>query len=98
MLLSNRIGRIQSQLNSTAKDLTTLKSGAIGMGQRIMAMESSSSVRGTDADDIPASVRPYSEATHLLEMGVSREEVASRCGLSRAESSLLDALRKKPTA
>lgn len=99
VILQSRLVKLQQQFAELEKGLSSLKSGAIGMGQRILAMEKSGSAAGSNLqEDIPLANRPYSEATHLLEMGVSREEVASRCGLSRAEASLLDALRKKPTA
>ncbi|MDO3382566.1 DUF2802 domain-containing protein [Gilvimarinus algae] len=88
---------LRSEQGRLKKELALLHSGAVGMGQRILAMEQRTQADPGLADDGDMS-RPYSEATHLLSLGLDRDEVASRCGLSRAEASLLDALRKKPTA
>lgn len=84
----------QQQLKKLERELALLQSGAVGMGQRILAMESQKNTR-TDSSSNDARLKPYSEATHLLSLGVDRDEVANRCGLSRAEASLLDALRTK---
>ncbi|MDO3385032.1 DUF2802 domain-containing protein [Gilvimarinus sp. SDUM040013] len=98
-LLSRRNISLHIKITEVEKELSSLKAGAIGMGQRILAMEGSVSPRSpAPQSDVAVNSRPYSEATHLLEKGISRDEVASRCGLSRAEASLLDALRKKPTS
>jgi Flp pilus assembly protein CpaB len=96
--------RLQRQQRAAAqrqqkleRDMSLLQSGAVGMGQRIMAMESSVSARSDAANSSAAAAKPYSEASHLLSLGLDKDEVASRCGLSRAEASLLDALRtQKP--
>ena len=76
------------------RELALLQSGAVGMGQRIMAMESRKNTP-VDTSGGDSRLKPYSEASHLLSLGVDRDEVANRCGLSRAEASLLDALRHK---
>lgn len=75
------------------RDVSLLQSGAVGMGQRIMAMESNSSARADANSPGAPAAKPYSEANHLLSLGLHKDEVASRCGLSRAEASLLEALR-----
>jgi hypothetical protein len=38
--------------------------------------------------------QPYSQAAQLFKMGLDSEEVARRCGLSRAEASLLEVMQK----
>lgn len=96
--LHARIRRVQARLYAAEQEVASLKSSAIGMGQRILALEKTGARPAVGGEDAPVAARSYSEATHLLEMGVSRDEVASRCGLSRAEASLLDALRKKPAS
>ncbi len=86
----------EQALAKLGKELAGLRTGAVGMGQRIIAMEKSQSDRQSSPEADSANLRPYTEATHLLSLGLGKDEVASRCGLSRAEASLLDALRKKP--
>ncbi|WP_339615303.1 DUF2802 domain-containing protein [uncultured Gilvimarinus sp.] len=85
----------QQALQKFERELALLQSGAVGMGQRILAMESQKNTQ-IDTSSGDTRLKPYSEATHLLSLGVDRDEVANRCGLSRAEASLLDALRSKP--
>ncbi|MCP8898350.1 DUF2802 domain-containing protein [Gilvimarinus xylanilyticus] len=93
--LSKKLEALEVEAAKRGKELNTLRSGAVGMGQRIVAMERQDKPGDPGAAD-GANARPYSEASHLLSLGLDRDEVASRCGLSRAEASLLDALRKKP--
>ncbi len=93
--LSKKLEALETEAETRRKELSTLRSGAVGMGQRIVAMERQDKTGDNSGAD-GGSARPYSEASHLLALGLDRDEVASRCGLSRAEASLLDALRKKP--
>ncbi|HEY7883934.1 MAG TPA: DUF2802 domain-containing protein [Cellvibrionaceae bacterium] len=76
------------------KDLGSLQSGAVRLGQRVLALEKRLLQTGS-ADMSGVDARSYTEATHLLDSGLDLDEVASRCGLSRAETSLLDTLRKR---
>lgn len=97
MALQRLLARLRQQNQALQEELASLRLSVVGMGKRILVSESAN--HKSVSEDKPAvDLRPYSEATHLLEMGLSKDEVASRCGLSRAEASLLDALRKKPTA
>ncbi|WP_020209496.1 DUF2802 domain-containing protein [Gilvimarinus chinensis] len=86
---------VQRDIAKLNKDLTAIKTGAVGMGRRIIAMEESHPQYQSSGALNSEGSRPYTEATHLLSLGLDKDEVASRCGLSRAEASLLDALRKK---
>jgi len=86
--------QLLQQLKTLERELALLQSGALGMGQRILAMEAQKNTR-LDTSGGDTNLKPYAEATHLLALGVDRDEVANRCGLSRAETSLLDALRAK---
>lgn len=92
-----RAGRVRRELNSRCealeKQVAQLKASSLTMGQRLLTLEKRqvSPTTASDKDTPPG----YREASHLLAAGVSPEEVASRCGLSRAEASLLDALRKR---
>lgn len=87
------------------RELTVANTGAVGMGQRLVAMEK----RLRDQEARPASsaqaqapvadytgddeFRTYSEAVRLFRSGLGSEEVARRCGLSRAEASLIEAMQ-----
>ncbi|WP_052481104.1 DUF2802 domain-containing protein [Gilvimarinus agarilyticus] len=98
-IMAIRQGKRAHQQNRQAlekleRELALLQSGAVGMGQRILAMESRKNTT-VDTSGGDSRLKPYSEASHLLSLGVDRDEVANRCGLSRAEASLLDALRHK---
>src|SRR5690625_3065135 len=69
-------------------------------GQRLIALEKrlakTEPGAGAFAMDNSGSDFPYSQANHLLEQGLDVEEVARRCGLSRAEVSLLGAMAMAP--
>jgi uncharacterized protein YoxC len=85
----------QTLLRHMMRELSASSNGAVGMGQRLLAMEKKLESNVTanrqkmdyQNDD---TFKPYSEAIQLLKMGVSTEEVSTRCGLSRAETSLLE--------
>lgn len=81
-----------------ARDLALATGGAVGMGQRLLAMEKR-------LKDAPASkpkidyhndeeFQPYAQAAQLFQLGLDAEEVARRCGLSRAEVSLMEMMQK----
>ena len=75
------------------QDLALQQKSVMTMGQRILALEKrlrDSGQRTSDTDS-----KPYADASNLLAMGIGLDDVASRCGLSQAEVSLLDALRKR---
>lgn len=94
LMTSLRLGRDQRErCAELERELAQLKTGMVNMGQRLLAMEKRSL---SVASSTPATEsRPYNEANQLLAAGVDLDEVASRCGLSRAEASLLEALRKR---
>lgn len=92
-----RAGRVRRELTSRCealeKQVAQLKASSLTMGQRLLTLEKRQVPPSAASDkDTP---QGYREASHLLAAGISPEEVASRCGLSRAEASLLDALRKR---
>ncbi len=92
-----QLDQVRSSHRRLENELAVSNSAAIGMGNRLIAMEKriaqgagQSAVVGTSSDqDLP-----YTEANQLFRMGVSVEEVARRCGLSRAEASLLQAMQE----
>lgn len=82
-----------------AREVAASSSGSVGMGQRLLAMEKRLQTSG---DRKPEKIdyynddefQPYSQAAQMFKMGMDAEEVARRCGLSRAEASLLEMMQK----
>lgn len=85
-------------LQKLARDLAASTSGSVGMGQRLLAMEKrlQSTQQKSEKIDVynDDEFQPYSQAAQLFQMGLDAEEVARRCGLSRAEASLLEVMQK----
>ena len=92
-------------------DLKLTNSGSIGMGKRLVAMEKNlQDVRiapvQAQAGSAPAPVAgkhslvdaQYTDAARLFGAGVSVDEVARRCGLSRAEASLIQLMQAQVSA
>lgn len=97
--------RVQQQAQTTEKllqkvmrDIAASTSGSVGMGQRLIAMEKRLQTQDKKADKIDyyndEEFQPYSQAAQLFKMGIDCDEVARRCGLSRAEASLLEMMQK----
>lgn len=85
------------------RDISVANTGSVGMGQRLLEMEKrlqqnsqKNSPNGYAKNDFAKDedFQPYSEAAQLFKMGLSSEEVANRCGLSRAEASLMEMMQK----
>ena len=81
------------------REVAASGSGSVGMGQRLLAMEKRLQANATkqpekidyyNDDDF----QPYSQAAQMFKMGMDCDEVARRCGLSRAEASLLEMMQK----
>lgn len=90
-------------IQKLTRDLAMSNSGSVGMGQRLLAMEkrlqeepkkSDQKIDYYNDDDF----QPYSQAAQLFKMGLDAEEVARRCGLSRAEASLIQMMQMKSDA
>jgi hypothetical protein len=79
------------------KEITLSNSGAVGMGQRLLSMEKrlQSAPPSTHKIDYynDEDFQPYSQAAQLFKLGLDSEEVARRCGLSRAEASLIEMMQ-----
>ena len=97
--------RVRQQARETEKlihklmrDVAASSSGSVGMGQRLLAMEKrlQSDVKKTEKIDYynDDEFQPYSQAAQMFKMGMDCDEVARRCGLSRAEASLLEMMQK----
>ncbi len=84
-------------------DLQVANSGSVGMGKRLLSVERSlqdtsrkqevletKTQRQTtnDLDEVP-----FAQANLLLNAGLAVEDVAKRCGLSRAEVSLMELMQ-----
>lgn len=80
------------------RDVAASSSGSVGMGQRLLAMEKRLQADTKKAEKIDYyhddEFQPYSQAAQLFKMGMDCDEVARRCGLSRAEASLLEMMHK----
>jgi uncharacterized protein YoxC len=85
-------------LEHLTREVAASNSGTVGMGQRLMAMEKriQSGLQKSEKIDYyqDEEFQPYSQAAQLFKMGLDAEEVARRCGLSRAEASLLEVMQK----
>ncbi|RYY77300.1 MAG: DUF2802 domain-containing protein [Gammaproteobacteria bacterium] len=87
----------EQALQKFARDLAMSSSGSVGMGQRLLAMEK----RLQEAQKADKKIdyyndedfQPYSQAAQLFKLGLDAEEVARRCGLSRAEASLIQMMQ-----
>ena len=87
----------ETLIQKMTRDLAMSTSGSVGMGQRLLAMEkrlqepqtSDRKIDYYNDDDF----QPYSQAAQLFKLGLDAEEVARRCGLSRAEASLIQMMR-----
>lgn len=84
-------------IQKLTRDLAMSNSGSVGMGQRLLAMEkrlqepqkSDQKIDYYNDEDF----QPYSQAAQLFKLGLDAEEVARRCGLSRAEASLIQMMQ-----
>src|SRR5690554_1851178 len=80
------------------RDVSAVNSGSVGVGQRLLAMEKR--LQNEEQKQQPVDLKAdeefqaYADAAQLFKMGFSSEEVASRCGLSRAEASLMEMMQK----
>lgn len=79
------------------RELTVSKSGSVGMGQRLLSMEKRLQAAPQTTQKIDyyndEDFQPYSQAAQLFKLGLDSEEVARRCGLSRAEASLIEMMQ-----
>src|SRR5690606_14077576 len=97
--------RVRQQNSETEKlihklmrDIAASSNGSVGMGQRLLAMEKrlQSDTKKPEKIDYynDDEFQPYSQAAQMFKMGMDCDEVARRCGLSRAEASLLEMMQK----
>jgi len=81
------------------KELAVSNTGSVGMGQRLLAMEKklqSAAKTQTKIDYYQDDeYQPYNQAAQLFKMGMDIDEVSRRCGLSRAEASLIHMMQSQ---
>jgi len=85
-------------IQKLTRELAVSNSGSVGMGQRLLAMEKRLQEEPKKSDQKidyynDEDFQPYSQAAQLFKMGLDAEEVARRCGLSRAEASLIQMMQ-----
>ena len=103
-MLSLKYVRRQAETNEKLiqklmREVAASSNGAVGMGQRLLAMEKRLQAEAAKpAEKIDYynddEFQPYSQAAQMFKMGMDCDEVARRCGLSRAEASLLEMMQK----
>ena len=92
-------GANEKLIQKLMREVAASSSGSVGMGQRLLAMEKRLQA---NANKQPEKIdyynddefQPYSQAAQMFKMGMDCDEVARRCGLSRAEASLLEMMQK----
>jgi uncharacterized protein YoxC len=92
-------GENEKLIQKLMREVAASSSGSVGMGQRLLAMEKRLQA---NANKQPEKIdyynddefQPYSQAAQMFKMGMDCDEVARRCGLSRAEASLLEMMQK----
>ena len=103
-VLSLKHVRRQAEVNEKLiqklmREVAASSSGSVGMGQRLLAMEKrlqANTAKKPEKIDYynDEEFQPYSQAAQMFKMGMDCDEVSRRCGLSRAEASLLEMMQK----
>jgi len=91
------VATLQGQLESLRKQMMELHTGAIGMGQRLQAVEGAMQQINDRQQELTMQDperRLYSRAAKMVELGADLDEVMSECELPKAEAELLISLRK----
>lgn len=88
--------KLYSRLNH---GLEVTNSGSIGMGRRLISLEkklvATASKTEENKQQLDGAFEPYTLAAQMIDAGVDDAEVARRCGLSRAEASLMQMMHKQ---
>jgi hypothetical protein len=97
-LVRKQAGDNERLIQKLMRDVAASSSGSVGMGQRLLAMEKRLHADAKKPEKIDYynddEFQPYSQAAQMFKMGMDCDEVARRCGLSRAEASLLEMMQK----
>lgn len=87
-------------LERLSSEIALATTGAVNMGQRLIAIEkrlyaepivAATPPKAAESDD--EDFEPYSRAAELFKAGLDCDEVVRRCGLSRAEVSLIQMMQ-----
>ncbi len=95
---------VSQMINKLAKELRAGQSGSVGMGRRVLALESrlrKTSERQeeiSESQQLTAFPTQYRQAAKMFENGDSVNDVATNCGLSRTEASLLSLMNRQKGA
>lgn len=83
-----------------ASEIALATTGAVNMGQRLIAIEKRlyaeppvATITPRAAENDEEEFEPYSQAAELFKAGLDCDEVVRRCGLSRAEVSLIQMMQ-----
>ena len=82
-----------------AREIGLSTTSSVSMGQRLLAVErrlqieSLQTNKTQSSDGVDNEEQAYSQAAELFKLGVECDEVARRCGLSRAEASLIQMMQ-----
>lgn len=82
------------------RELKVTQSSAVGMGKRLLLLEqqlAAGTATPTPAAQTPAAAMTdnLKDAVSLLNAGLTAEEVARRCGISKAEASLMKLMQSQ---
>lgn len=106
---NQRLKQLETKLNRFENEVGVTSRSTLQMGQRLLALEKSQAVRAAEqTEERSQGLKPvpnyqeefhsYNEANQLFQMGLSVDEVVERCGISRAEASLLEAVSRNQDA
>lgn len=104
-ILQQQFDAAQSQNQQLQAELEELRSGLIGVGQRVLKMQERQQGLRQDLDELqqqqqvialsdPES-KIYSRAVKMVELGADLEEIIRECELPRAEAELLFNLHRQ---
>lgn len=104
-ILSRQLEFSQQQLGQSQTETEELRSGIIGVGQRVLALESRIENIHARLDELTEKLKAveladpeskiYSRAVKMVELGADLEEIIRECELPRAEAELLYNLHQR---
>lgn len=96
MLLRRQTAALETAQQRLQRELKATQSGAVGMGKRLLLLEQqvAAAVPGSPVAPAADQAAPImndnlKDAVSLLRAGLTPDEVARRCGISKAEASLM---------
>ncbi|EKE75393.1 DUF2802 domain-containing protein [Gallaecimonas xiamenensis] len=98
-LLVARVADLEDRLADREQLLHEVHSGALGMGQRLLALAGDvERLQGTQDElkNVDPQSKLYSRAAKMVSLGADIDELMRECELPRAEAELLYNLHKRP--